>query len=97
MKKLLPLALLVLASCSSSCSSSSARESAAKDDEPVAMSVIPLQFAAAADVARALDRVTPSTRVIADGRTNSVLVTCASAAEMEQVEAVVAKLDVRVQ
>jgi len=58
--------------------------------------MIPLQFAAAADVIGELQRLWPETRAVADGRTNSVLLICASEAELQQLSEVVAQLDVKV-
>lgn len=58
------------------------------------LSVIPLQYAVAAEVANALSKLRPETRAVADERTNSVIVACATEADLRQLSDCIAKLDI---
>jgi len=64
--------------------------------EDRAIDMIPLQFAAADEVAHTVGQLWPDARALADARTNSVLVSCASEAELGKVRECIAKLDVQV-
>lgn len=95
--KTLPLLLLWLA-CLGACASSEPRAPAAgtsRENQP--MRVIPLQYAAAAEVSSALRQLWPDARVVADERTNSVVVCCATEAGLRQLSECIAQLDVQVQ
>lgn len=92
MKWILPLAL-VLAACSSPSKSSNSAPSSSASVEVVA-----LKYAVANDVARLLGELpalSPKTRVLADPRTNSLVVQ-ADAADMPRIRELIAKLDVQV-
>jgi type II/III secretion system protein len=88
---------LLLLGCLSACTSPETRAV-----EPVTRAgegqfrMIPLQFAAAQEVVGELQRLWPETRVACDARTNSVLLTCATEAELKQLTELVAQLDVQV-
>ena len=66
------------------CMSARTSAPAERSSENHPFRVIPLQFAAADEVARELGQLRPDARVVADGRTNSVLVSCASEAELDK-------------
>lgn len=88
---------LLLLGCLSACSSPETRpaDPAARAGEGQ-FRMIPLQFAAADEVAGEIQRLWPETRVVCDARTNSVLLICATEAELNQVSELVAQLDVHV-
>jgi hypothetical protein len=79
------------------CASPGAKDRSVESSAPQPLSVIPLEHAVAAQVADALSRVRPDVRVVADQRTNSVIVACASEAELAQIRDCIAKLDTRVE
>ena len=91
---------LLLLGCLSACTSPETREvpvepsTRAGEGQPFRM--IPLQFAAAHEVVGELQRLWPETRVVADARTNSVLLACTTEAELQQLSELVAQLDVQV-
>jgi type II secretory pathway component GspD/PulD (secretin) len=90
----LPILLLVLASCTSP--ASKATPEAPKHAETV--QVIPLQYSNAAELANTLNALfgrNPEVRVLADARTNSLLV-AAGAADVAKIEDLVRRLDVEV-
>jgi len=62
-------------------------------EETRQVAVIPLKYAVAAEVAGELNGLRPDTRVIADQRTNSVIVSCATEAGMRQLGDCIARLD----
>jgi type II secretory pathway component GspD/PulD (secretin) len=55
-----------------------------------------LQYAVAAEVANALSKLRPDVRVVADERTNSVIVACSTDVDMRQLRDCIAKLDIPV-
>lgn len=96
-----PLSLLLvsltgLTGLTACASSKTAAPPAVQSAEERAFSVIPLQFAAADEVAHTIGSLWPDARALADGRTNSVVVSCASEAELGKVRECIAKLDVQV-
>jgi len=92
--KTLPILLLALVGAGA-CKSAEPRERHhERAGETQALSVIPLQYAVAAEVANALTKLRPDTRVVADERTNSVIVACASEADMRLLSDCIAKLDI---
>ena len=96
MKTLLPLVLGL--SAMAACSSPGLQEPPAERAEGTqSFGVIPLQYAAAAEVANALSKLTSAVRVVADERTNSVVVVCATEADLRRLSDCIAKLDVPVQ
>lgn len=91
------LSLLVLSWFgASACGATGTKDPGAEPASPV-MSVVPLQFAAADEVASELRQLRPDARIVADGRTNSVLLMCATEADLRQLTDCLAKLDVRVE
>ncbi|HTF90521.1 MAG TPA: secretin N-terminal domain-containing protein [Planctomycetota bacterium] len=60
------------------------------------LKVLPLKHARAAEVAGALKAVLRQTRIVADERTNSLVVAYQSEAELAQIERCVAELDLEV-
>jgi len=76
------------------CTSAGSHGHTIEQSDARAMSVIPLQYAFAAQVAEALNGLQPQTRVVADQRTNSVIVACASDADLSQVRECISQLDV---
>ena len=93
--KTLSLLLLGLVA-TTGCSSTRASAPAERSSEDQAFCLIPLQFAAAAEVAHELGQLRPGARAVADGRTNSVLLSATSEAELDKLRECVAQLDVQV-
>jgi len=60
------------------------------------LTVIPLRYAVASDVANALNKLRPNTRLVADERTNSLVLAYASQADLKELSDCIAKLDVQV-
>lgn len=92
--KTLALLLLGLTGMTACLSAKTSAPVATRSAENRAFSVIPLQHAAAAEIARTLAQLWPDARVLPDERTNSVVVTCANEAQLREC---IAKLDVQVQ
>jgi type II secretory pathway component GspD/PulD (secretin) len=63
---------------------------------PAAMQVVPLRYAKASEVAFALQKAVSGGRVVADERTNSVIVSTKSEAELAQILTCIQQLDVEV-
>lgn len=93
--KTIPI-LLVLAAVGACVSTEPEERSAEREEANHPFGVIPLKYALAADVANAVNQLRPTARAIADGRTNSVIVTASSEAEMLQITDCIAKLDIPV-
>jgi hypothetical protein len=86
-------ALLALGSCHSPLPI----ERHARSAEPAAnLKVLPLKYASAVEVAGALKSVLRQTRIVADQRTNSLVVAYQSEAEIAEIERCVAQLDLEV-
>jgi type II secretory pathway component GspD/PulD (secretin) len=89
--KTLPLFLLV-GPCA--CSSPERQEPAVeREARAPSFTVIPLQHAAAADVALALQELLPEARAVADERNNSIVVTGVLPVDWTEVKSCVAQLD----
>ena len=65
-------------------------------EEAHSLKVIPLQHAAAIEVANALNNLQRGTRLVADQRTNSLIVSYTSQTNLRELEETIAKLDVEV-
>ena len=65
-------------------------------DASMHITVIPLHYAVAGELADALTRLRPDARIVPDQRTNSLLVSCASEAELKRLSDCIAALDVEV-
>ena len=59
--------------------------------------VVPLRHASASEVAAALQRAVSGGRIVADERTNSLIISCKSEAELAQVLSCIEQLDVEIQ
>ena len=90
------LALLLSSLLGTSACLSTTSAPAPHGEENQAFDLIPLQFAPADELAHTLGQLWPNARVLADARTNSLLVRCANEAELVQVRECVARLDVEV-
>ena len=90
----LPLcALLAL----SACHAPLRVERSQRAEEPATtLKVLPLKYARAEEVAHALKGMLRETRIVADERTNSLIVAYQSEAEFAQLERCVAQLDLEV-
>jgi len=93
--KTLSLLLLGLIGATA-CSSTRTSAPAERSSENQAFCLIPLQFAAADEVAHELGQLRPGARAVADARTNSVLLSATSEAELDKLRECVAQLDVQV-
>ena len=58
--------------------------------------VLPLRFASAGDVAGTLHQLTKYMRIVPDARTNSLIISYESKEDLDQIEELVARLDVEV-
>ena len=88
--------LLILLSMVASPACTATEPGRSRADEAGAIrpwTVVPLEYAVAADVADALARVWPDVRVVPDQRTNSLIVTCPTEAELRQAQECIARLD----
>jgi type II secretory pathway component GspD/PulD (secretin) len=101
----LALPLIALASCASDSGSRSTPEPVvpANTDEPMAMEVVPLQYAAAQELAGALGNllyeggpVPRATRIVADSRTNALIVR-APREELPRILDLIRRLDRKVE
>lgn len=86
--------LLVLAGAAGCASSGPAAAPVQRGAAGRTHKVVPLQFAAAAEIAGVLGKAWPGARVLADGRTNSVILVAENEADLQQLSACIAELDV---
>ncbi len=92
--KTLPLLLLglcVLGGCTTG-----ATKQAVTHEEPTFLTVIPLKHASAIEVANALNKVKSRVRLVADQRTNSLILSYASQTDLKEISDCIAQLDIEV-
>jgi hypothetical protein len=90
-------ALLAFASCCTPAPATAPKEEPARHSEPATtLKVIPLKHAVASDVADVVKGSLRGVRVVADERTNSVLVAYQNDVDFAQIERCIAQLDVEV-
>lgn len=92
--KTLPLLLLGLGALGGC--TTGATKHAPSHEVPTFLSVIPLKFASAVEVANALNKVKSSVRLVADQRTNSLILSYASQTDLKEIADCIAQLDIEV-
>jgi hypothetical protein len=65
-------------------------------EQQVSLKVVALKHASALDLARALSNVRPGTRLIADERTNSVVLAYSTQADLDELMLAIAQLDIEI-
>ncbi len=68
----------------------------ATHEEPTFLTVIPLKYASAIEVANALNKVKSGVRLVADQRTNSLVLSYTSETDLKELTECIAQLDIEV-
>lgn len=94
--KILPLLLCVALAGASCIAPVAGTHHARPAEKSNSLKVIPLQYADAMEVARSLSNMVKDVRLVADARTNSIVVSYQNEDSLAQVERTIAQLDVEV-
>lgn len=92
-----PLILSAALLCGACSSTETTVDAPAEVERPATvLRVVPLRFAEATEAALAIKGAISGTRVVADARTNSLVISCRNEAEFRQLSECIAKLDIAV-
>jgi len=95
--QILPLFLGAALVCSACSSTQTPAKAPAPAERPsTSLHVVPLRHANAIEVAQAIKGAIPGSRVVADARTNSLVISCRDEAEFQQLSDCIAQLDIAV-
>ena len=89
--KTLPIGLLCLGALGA-CTTGGPKQ-VAVHEEPAFLTVIPLKFASATEVANSLNKVKTGVRLVADERTNSLILSYTSQTDLKEITECISQLD----